>query len=87
MLKGPRGHSVKSDAKTDGERFSPTGATRSTARLLYRALAELESDPRLADVYGRLATAEERMPASGRSKLRPRARGCRSGASVGERDC
>ena len=46
---------------------------------LYRALAELESDPRLADVYRRLAAAEERHAGFWEGKLRA------AGARVPER--
>ena len=70
MLKGPRGQSVKSDAKTDGERFLANWRDEIDSAAVYRALAELESDSRLTDVYGRLATAEERHAGFWEKKLR-----------------
>jgi vacuolar iron transporter family protein len=70
MLKGPRGHSVKSDGKTDAERFLANWRDEIDSAAVYRALAELESDSRLTDVYGRLATAEERHAGFWEKKLR-----------------
>jgi VIT1/CCC1 family predicted Fe2+/Mn2+ transporter len=49
-----------SESSVDGERYLVNWRDEIDSAALYRALADLESDPRLADVYRRLAAAEER---------------------------
>ena len=64
---------------SDRKRFLVNWRDEIDSAALYRALAELESDPRLADVYRRLAAAEERHAGFWEGKLRA------AGARVPER--
>jgi VIT1/CCC1 family predicted Fe2+/Mn2+ transporter len=64
---------------TDAERHLANWQDEIDSIAMYRALAELETDPRLADVYRRLATAEERHADFWEERLRT------AGARVPER--
>jgi VIT1/CCC1 family predicted Fe2+/Mn2+ transporter len=64
---------------SDHKRYLVNWRDEIDSAALYRALAELESDPRLADVYRRLAAAEERHAGFWEGKLRA------AGARVPER--
>ena len=64
---------------SDRKRYLVNWRDEIDSAALYRALAELESDPRLADVYRRLAAAEERHAGFWEGKLRA------AGARVPER--
>ena len=59
-----------SDSAIDDSRLLANWRDEIDSAALYRALAELESDRRLADVYGRLAATEERHAEFWEKKLR-----------------
>jgi hypothetical protein len=59
-----------SESSVGGERYLANWRDEIDSAALYRALADLESDPRLADVYRRLAAAEERHAGFWEEKLR-----------------
>jgi hypothetical protein len=54
---------------------------------LYGALADLEDDPRLVDVYRRLAAAEDRHAGLWEESCGPRARACPSAGRAGAPVC
>jgi VIT1/CCC1 family predicted Fe2+/Mn2+ transporter len=60
------------DRSPDAERQLENWQDEIDSAALYRALSDLESDPRLADVYGRLAAAEERHAGFWEERLRAR---------------
>jgi vacuolar iron transporter family protein len=59
-----------SEPSVDAERYRANWRDEIDSAALYRALADLESDPRLADVYRRLAATEERHAGFWEGKLR-----------------
>lgn len=68
-----------SESSLDAERHLANWQDEIDSAALYRALADVESDPRLADVYRRLAATEERHAGFWEEKLRA------AGARVPER--
>ena len=69
----------KPASSTDGDRHLANWRDEIDSAALYRALADLEPDPRLADLYGRLAATEEKHAGFWEERLRA------SGARVPER--
>jgi hypothetical protein len=74
-----RAATTRPESSGDGERFLGNWRDEVDSTALYRALADLESDSRLAGVYGRLAAAEERHAGFWEERLRA------AGARVPER--